>query len=227
MTRAHARTPILAALAVLAAAILPRACTRRPVAERSVVPSPAAMEHLRPAVVDPDFSAAEPAEVRAALARAFGGSVEATSPSSAVGDFNGDGAPDLAVAVRALPWRVSDLNDGLANWTVQDCAPFDPSSLPAHARPRPLVREEEALVAIVHGVGARGWRDPGARQAYLLKNAGGPEKARPRADAPGLAEADGSSSGGHVLATTRGRERGVVYWTGVRYRYRSDARVGP
>src|SRR5262249_10239340 len=92
---ARVTTFALAGLALAAGIVFSPTLARRPGAERGPPPSPAAIEHLRPAVVDPDFSQARPGEVRATLARAFGGAVEPVRDDALVGDFNGDGSPDL------------------------------------------------------------------------------------------------------------------------------------
>ena len=190
--------------------------------EHAPPPSPAAVEHLRPAVVDADFTPARPREVRAAVTLSLGRAVEPLRDDGLVGDFNGDGAPDLAVEVRPAAGHLAEVNDEVANWTIQDCAAVSASARPlGHPRVRPVVAEDERLVAILHGYGARGWRDPGARQVYLIKNGGGPAAAQPRRAYPEL-DAPGTESGGHVLTSTSPAP-GVVYWTGARYAWR-DAR---
>jgi hypothetical protein len=81
------------------------------------------------------------------------------------GDFNGDGFVDLAVAVRPIAARLGDLNEPLANWIVED--PRQPRSATT------ALAASDALLAIVHGYGPDGWRNPDARQTYVLKNTGG------------------------------------------------------
>lgn len=223
-TATRATTLTLAALALGAGIVFSRALVRSPRVERPLPPSPAAAEHPRPAVVEADFTPARPREVRAAMVRAFGRAVEPLRDEGLVGDFNGDGAPDLAVEVRPASGHLAEVNEALANWTIQDCAAVAPSARPpGHPRVRAVVAEDERLLAILHGYGAHGWRDVGARQVYLIKNGGDPAGAQPRRAYPEL-DAAGAGGGGHVL-TSASPLPGVVYWTGARYAWRG-ARKG-
>lgn len=92
--------------------------------------------------------------------------------------------------------------------------------VPAAAGTDPLRLEaNEALLAIIHGNGPEGWRDPEATQTYLLKNAAGSQlKVQP---------------GTEFLAANRGRKlpriqgdligevlrgaRGYLYYSGATY----------
>jgi hypothetical protein len=150
-------------------------------------------------------------EVEAGLRRAFGGTVRPVGPPHGlVGDFNGDGSEDVAVPVSPIADRLSDVNDGLANWRIGD----------ALAAGEMTVRPQEVLLAVVHGYGRSGWRDEQARQCYLVRHAtGAPLEARPRTellryvrrlpDEPRLA--------GDVILASMGSRAGFVYWTGARY----------
>jgi len=85
------------------------------------------------------------------------------------------------------------------------------------------VGNREPLLAVVHGFGRRGWRDPEARQAYLVK--GGPEgpwRRRSRDHYPGL-DAPEARALGDVLAGPSSRGE-IAYWTGARYVCRSAVR---
>jgi len=167
-------TVSLGLLALGAAAFVVQSRTRAPAVERALPPSPAAAEHLRPAIVDPDLRPASRPEAALALARVFGPAVTLDA-EPAVGDFNGDGSPDLAVAVRPRPGQAPALGDPLANWTVQDCddRPAPHPVTPPVTGPRAPIAEAERLLAVIHGVGARGWRDDEARQAYLVRAGSG------------------------------------------------------
>ena len=83
------------------------------------------------------------------------------------GDFNGDDSPDLVAPARPIEERLTIINADTANWILQDpsAAPLGPETDPP---PAPVVRKGDMLLAVVHGLGASGWRDPQARQAYLL-----------------------------------------------------------
>jgi hypothetical protein len=225
VTKARVATLALAAVALGAGLVLSRALAHPRRVEHALPPSPAAVEHLRPEVVDADFTPPHPREVRAALRHAFGLAVQPLRGDGLVGDFNGDGAPDLAVEVRPAAGHLAEVNDDVANWTIQDCASAPAWARPrGHPRARPVVADDEALVAILHGYGPRGWRDPEARQVYLLKNGGHPAGAQPRRAYPGL-DAPGTETGGHVL-TSASPVPGVVYWTGARYAWRDASAAG-
>ncbi|HMJ25525.1 MAG TPA: hypothetical protein VK475_06835 [Pyrinomonadaceae bacterium] len=84
----------------------------------------------------------------------------------AVGDFNGDQSQDLAVVLKPAADKLSDLNEDLPPWILRD--PFStprPGMLPLR------ITANETLLAVIHGYGPGGWRDPQATQTYLLKNA--------------------------------------------------------
>jgi len=222
MKQARSTTLALAVMALTAGLVLSGAFVRAPRVERPRPPSPAAPEQLRPAVVDADFSPPRAGEAVTVLYRAFGRAVEMEGEGAAVGDFNGDGSPDLAAGVRASEAHAAEINDPLANWTVQDCAS---SANPPVAKTPPsptAVRNREPLLAVVHGFGRRGWRDPEARQAYLMKGAPeGPWRGRSRDDYPGLAAPEARALG-DVLAGPSS-PGGIAYWTGARYVCRSAA----
>jgi hypothetical protein len=84
------------------------------------------------------------------------------------GDFNGDLSEDIAVVLRPAPEKIADLNDEYPAWMLRD--PFgnlEPKS------PRLRVAATDVLLAVIHGYGPQGWRDPQATQTFLLKNAAG------------------------------------------------------
>ena len=222
MKKARSTTLALALLAVAAGIVFSSALRRAPRVEQPLLPSPAAPEQLRPAVVDADFSPPRAGEAVTVLYRAFGGAVEMEREGAAVGDFNGDGSPDLAVDVRVAEAHTAEINDPLANWTVQDCeSSADPRAARTPPSP-PVVRNREPLLAVVHGFGRRGWRDPEARQAYLLRGAqDGPWLGRSRDDYPGL-DAPEARERGDVLAGSNPTGE-IAYWTGARYVCRSAA----
>lgn len=90
------------------------------------------------------------------------------NPNFVVGDFNGDLSQDVAVVLRPAAEKLSAMNDDLPPWILRD--PFvmrRPGMLPLR------ITADEPLLAVIHGFGAAGWRDPQATQTYLLKNAVG------------------------------------------------------
>jgi hypothetical protein len=165
-------------------------------------------------------------EVADALARVFRDDVkldQTRAPAFLVGDFNGDGSEDIAIMTRASDDALAQLNNELANWTLEDPKEVPIPGTPAAnqlARPKPVkVEKSDALLAIIHGVGPQGWRNRDARQTYLLKNAAGTTVQAQTAD-----ELRSSSSkqnlpplkGDGIAEAIDGR-RGLIFWTGARY----------
>jgi hypothetical protein len=127
----------------------------------------------------------------------------------------------LAVAVAAAPGRLVELNDELAGWIVKD--PFEPPPGGATpygaARRRALVEEGEALLAVIHGHGAEGWRDPQATQTYVLKDAAG-EGLKARAQKAALASGERAKLPrlvGDVIDETVEGRAGFLYYNGAHY----------
>jgi len=86
-------------------------------------------------------------------------------PSFFAGDFNGDASQDVAVILRPVPEKLAELNEEFPAWILRDpLAEHEPRV------PRLRVATNDALLAVIHGYGANGWRDPQATQTYLLKN---------------------------------------------------------
>jgi hypothetical protein len=158
-----------------------------------------------PAAGGPAAKPARGDEAGAALERVFGGALVGQLASAAIGDFNGDGSPDLAVSATPTARGIGALGDSLASWMLLD---LDAPRL--HARTPVPVAAGDALIAIIHGSGPAGWRSPEARQAYVLKR--GP--AAPQVRALGDSQ---------VLAGSRDGRRGFVRWTGARYAWREEA----
>jgi hypothetical protein len=84
------------------------------------------------------------------------------NPNFFSGDFNGDASQDLVVILK--PVKLDEMNRQFAPWMVRDPR----SSLSTRARPP--VKQDEALVAVIHGFGNNDWRDPEATQTFVLKN---------------------------------------------------------
>jgi hypothetical protein len=152
-----------------------------------------------------------PADVRAALARAFSRCVEcpAQGAESAFGDFNGDGWQDVVVVVQPSEERAHEINDDLRNWIVQD--------LGRKAGVR--VEIGEKVLAVIHGHGRAGWRGPEARQAYLLKNAAGMKLGVVRKEAMALTNHAGRVLRGDVIAQEAQQVPRLLYWTGAGYAF--------
>lgn len=89
-------------------------------------------------------------------------------PSFWAGDFNGDASQDIAVIVQPANGKLAEMNQEAPPWILKD-----PSRDPTRPAPPLRVEANELLLAIIHGYGANGWRDPQATQTFLLKNAVG------------------------------------------------------
>ena len=89
-------------------------------------------------------------------------------PAFIAGDFNGDLSEDIAVILKPAPDKLSEMNREFPPWLLRD-----PFGTPESSGPRLRVAATDVLLAVIHGFGAKGWRDPEATQAYLLKNAAG------------------------------------------------------
>jgi hypothetical protein len=88
--------------------------------------------------------------------------------SFVAGDFNGDLSQDIAVVIKPAAEKIADMNEEYPAWILRD--PF--GSLEARS-PRLRIAADDILLAIIHGYGPEGWRDPQARQTFLLKNVAG------------------------------------------------------
>lgn len=170
------------------------------------------------------------AEAREAVARVYKEvvSVEASrNPSFIAGDFNGDGAQDLAVIVKPAKDKLAEINSEVAGWLIRDAlADMASASLikrnPHETKTIPTITErDDTLLAIIHGSGPAGWRDPAAQQSYLVKNA---TISNLRAQTKkSLRDA---SQGkflppllGDVLNATREGTAGFIYYTGSSYEW--------
>ena len=122
-------------------------------------------------------------EAQEALKRVYEDAVSmdaSRNGSFLVGDFNGDLSQDIAIVVKPAKNKLAAINDEVANWILGDALKdleFDSrvklqksSSTPARIR---IQEQDNLLLAIIHGFGPAGWRDPEARQTYLLRNAVG------------------------------------------------------
>jgi len=81
---------------------------------------------------------------------------------------------------------------------------------------RSRIEEGERLLAIVHGFGPTGFRNPEARQAYLLKNAAGSKLRVVREEETGEPPANETRRRDLLSGEVDGVER-ILYWTGARY----------
>ena len=193
-------------------------------------PAPSATpETVQPADEPP--APPKPGEVQEVVARVFG---KVATPDTSLrtgfiaGDFNGDGSEDLAVAVQADPAQLAEINNEVANWTLEDPKLV---SIPGQDKgPRPPgkpvhVEKSDTLLAIIHGFGPRGWRNAEAKQTFLLKNAVGNSMqtetatilrhSKERQKLPPVR--------GDAIRQTLGGKAGIIFWTGAKYAWYSSS----
>jgi hypothetical protein len=152
---------------------------------------------------------ASEAEVRAAVVRNYQNvvTIDNTQPFL-VGDFNGDNCEDLAIVVRPAKAKLANLNSEYVNWILED--PHQSELRVPKSRPAPLtVKDNELLLAVIHGVERDGWRNSEATQTYLLKNAVGDEFTTQSRALPRFR--------GDVIREKLDGTPGIIYWTGARY----------
>ena len=170
----------------------------------------------------------KPEEVREVVARVYKDvmTIELShQPAAIVGDFNGDGSQDIAVVVRPAKDKLEEINSEVANWIIEDPRQVllpDPhknvQKLPPVAGPV-KVQPNDLLLTIIHGYQETGWRNPEARQAYLLSNAVGASMAAQPLKALQSAAGNNTnlSNSGDVIKEMLAGEQGFLYWTGAKY----------
>ena len=159
----------------------------KPIAEQS--PEPPATQPATQAAQSQDAQELPPPkleEVQQTVKRIFKSAVviaEDQTPSFLVGDFNGDLSQDLAAILKPAEGAVSELNQEFPSWIAREPlkdlllpkskalaqVAHRPSSNPASGQ---TIRFEQGdlLMAIIHGTGPKGWRDPEATQTHLLRD---------------------------------------------------------
>src|SRR5262245_40182234 len=192
-----------------------------------------------PAPGPPELRPPQPTEAQETIKRVYGDTVfvESSRPKYfSAGDFNGDGSIDLGVVVRPMRGQVAKLNSELANWIRCDPQKIKPPVPQPHGRlllqmvEPTVIEEQDLLLAVVHGYGPQGWRNPQARQSYLLKNAVGDgiklttfneavKIVRKYKDPPRLR--------GDVVSQTLDNKQGVLYYTGAKYAWQLMGTTGP
>ncbi|MDX6694189.1 MAG: hypothetical protein QOF02_1792 [Blastocatellia bacterium] len=189
-----------------------------------------------PAVAPP----ASVAELREVVQRIYKTAVtidESRRDMYVVGDFNGDDSEDIAVAVKPGKGMLAELNSEYAGWILED--PRAVMVMEVHKdvkkfpeKPAPVVvRQNDNLLAVIHGHQEAGWRNPKATQTYLLRNAVGgamkTEHARSLLNQPTTEAAKEQLPPlrGDVIQQMLAGSPGFIYWTGAKYAWHSDAAV--
>lgn len=167
-----------------------------------------------------------PNDVQAAIARAYEGAVTASPNRFMVGDFDGDGSQDLVAVVRPVKAMLSKINSELARWSLKDphkaiVPELSPRMQNLRIKPDPvIVRQNDVLLVVLHGYGPMGWRNPEAKNTYLLKNAVGTGIGyQPVKEARLLTRGEEKPIRlrGDVIKETLKGEQGFLYWTGAEY----------
>ena len=156
-------------------------------------------------------------EVNEAVTRIFKQAAtvdSASSPNFFAGDFNGDKSTDIAVILKPVAGKLGEMNQQFPPWILRD--PF--------VRPRPdtppmRIAENEVLLAMIHGYGPKGWRDPAATQTYLLKNSVGQDlKAQTKTEVANANKGNSSPRlAGDLIGETLQGKSGYLYFDGAQY----------
>jgi hypothetical protein len=213
-------------LAVTAALAALEGCKSKPSQSQLVekpistaTPQPSPVVSVTPAQKLP---APTKTEVEAAFHRVFGDDLTlstANRPFFIQGDFNGDGSEDLAMIASPAPGKLHDLNSELANWIIQDAdkalipVPTKRVVVPPSAE-RPAIGAGEEVLAIIHGFGAMGWRNPDARQAYLVKHAAAPMLGTAPSFSQKAIRAMHLPYETEIIRQVRNKRKGFLFWTG-------------
>jgi hypothetical protein len=223
---------ILLMVVILCSCVKP---PEQPTAEQPAQPEavqPPATEEPQP---EPTLKLPTPsaAEVRNAIARIYKNAVIVDITRFIVGDFNGDGFQDLAAVVRPAEGKLTEINNEVANWILEDPQKIvlpDPKKsvqqfphLPEPTR----VDRMDILLAVLHGYGSDGWRDQRARQTYLLKNAvGNNMKSEQLANVLRMIRGKGNLPRlrGDVISEAIAGESGILYYTGAKYAWLGTSR---
>lgn len=198
----------------------------KPIAVATPQPTPAASPVLPPKLPPPTK-----AQINEAVSRVFGEAlitqVEGGPATFIVGDFNGDQSEDLAVITRPAPEKLQEVNNELSNWIVQDAdkafiAPTGKAVVVPPKQGRPQVERGELLLAIIHGVGPEGWRNPQARQAYILKHAAAAFEGTASSISQKAIRAMHLPVETEIIKEVRNGKKGFLFWTGGAYAWHPE-----
>jgi hypothetical protein len=218
-------TPVLAALMTAALSGCSSNSSNQARVEKPIS-MPASSQPAPSATPSPKLSPPSEAEVEAAFHRVFGNDLIAMTDGGRVsfiaGDFNGDQSEDIAILARPAVGKLDDINNEFANWIIQDAdkafiaPPGKAVVVPPREEPA-KVSEGEEVLAVIHGFGARGWRNPDARQAYLVKHGAAPFLGI----APSLSQkairAMHLPYETDIIKQVRNNKKGFLFWTGSMY----------
>jgi hypothetical protein len=223
---------LLLAVAILAAL---QSCTsnhaqsvEKPIAVATPQPTPAGSP-----VAPPKLPPPTKAQVEEAFHRVFGEDLIAQSgegsgqPTFIVGDFNGDQSEDIAIIVQPSAGKLDDINSELANWIIQDAdkafiAPPGKTVVVPPKQERPRVEAGEQVLVIIHGFGPRGWRNPDARQAYIVKHAAATFEGTAPSISQKAIRAMHLPVETEIIKEIRDKKKGFLFWTGGAYAWHPE-----
>ena len=107
-------------------------------------------------------------EIQEAVKRVFNDAVvidTSHTPAFIAADFNGDFSQDIAVVLKPAADKLPALNEEFPAWILRE--PFGATE---SRSPRLRIADKDVLLAVIHGYGTNGWRDPQATQTFLLKS---------------------------------------------------------
>jgi hypothetical protein len=156
-------------------------------------------------------------EINEAVTRIFKNAAvvdSATSPNFFAGDFNGDTSTDIAVILKPVAGKLDEMNQEFPPWILRD-----PFVRPKSGAPPMRIAENELLLAVIHGYGPKGWRDPEATQTYLLKNSVGQDlKAQTKTEVANANQGNSSPRlAGDLIGETLHGKSGYLYFDGAQY----------
>jgi len=157
-------------LAVVVSLSLAAGCRRGPRVEEAPA-IPVTTPSAAPTTLATALGPPQAADVQAKLDQVFHGAVRAvgTAGSFAAGDFSRDGLTDLAALAEVNPERLGDVNDDLAAWIVQDAMVGPQAPHTGAVPPRPRLAASERVLVVINAFDQAGWRNPDARQTYVVK----------------------------------------------------------
>jgi hypothetical protein len=156
-------------------------------------------------------------QVQAAVKRIFKEAATIDSsqkPAFVAGDFNGDLSQDIAVVLKPAPEKLDEMNREFSPWLLRD--PFGSAET---GTPRLGVGAGDILLAVIHGFGEKGWRDPEATQTFLLKHAAGASMETHAGKEFIAANQDKKlpTLRGDLIGETVGGKSGYLYFAGATY----------
>jgi hypothetical protein len=191
--------------------------------------SPQAQNTPAPAVKLPPPTRAE---VDEKVRRIFGDAVTVEHGAHQyfiVGDFNGDDSEDLAVIVRPAADKLADVNGEVANWIIQDADSYFVAQSAQRVvkanevPPQPRIVAGEQVLAILHGYGPNGWRNPEARQSYLVKHAAATFLGTSRSTTQQSIRMMHLPAETDIIQELRRNKKGFLFWTGGAYAWHPSA----